>query len=153
LSRFLGTECFDGYLRTLDAFLRAGASLGTPIEMTVDSESEEAFGNLARPRPDESVLASYCSKLATLLAKLAADPERARFVSAVTEKIIIHCNGKEEDLGQLSVAISEGCPENVGEPLLRMIERELDKSNSRKRHRGSWSKEFSRSAIKHFKGK
>ena len=153
LSRFLGTECFDGYLRTLDAFLRAGASLGTPIEITVDSESEEAFGNLARPRPDESVLATYCIELATLLARLAADPERARFVSAVTEKIIFHCNGKEEDLGQLSMAISEGCPENVGVPLLRMIERELDKSNSRKRHRGSWSEEFSRSAIKHFRGK
>jgi len=50
------------------------------------------------------------------------------------------------------VAISEGHPENVGQPLLRVIERELDKSNSRKRHRGSWSEEVSRSAVKHFRG-
>jgi hypothetical protein len=137
----------------LDAFLRAGASLGIPIEITVDSESEKAFGNLARPRPNESILTTYCVKLATLLSRLAADPERARFVAAVIEKIIFHCNGKEEDLGQLSVAIAKGCPESVGEPLLRMIERELEKSNSRKRHRESWSEEFSRSAIKQFRGK
>ena len=149
LSKFLGTECFDGYLRTLDAFLRGGASLGVPIELATDSESEEAFGNLARPRPDESVLASYCTTLATLLARLAADAERARFVAAVTEKVIFHCN-KDEDLRQLSVAIPKGCPENISEPLLQIIERELEKSNSRKRHRESWSEELS---VKYFKSK
>ncbi|KAN0102071.1 hypothetical protein V8E51_012581 [Hyaloscypha variabilis] len=152
LSSFLGSECFDGYLRTLDAFLRAGASLGVPDERDIDGESGEAFGNLARVRRDESVLGGFCDELATLLARLAADPERARFVSAVTGRIIFHCNGQEEELRQLSVAISEGFPENFGEPLLRVIERELDKSNSRKRHRGSWSEEVSRSAVKHFRG-
>ncbi|KAI8258561.1 hypothetical protein K4K56_007022 [Colletotrichum sp. SAR 10_98] len=30
LSKFLGEECFEVYLRTLDSFLRAGASLGVP---------------------------------------------------------------------------------------------------------------------------
>jgi len=93
LSSFLGSECFDGYLRTLDAFLRAGASLGVPDERDVDAERGEAFGNLARVWKEESVLGTFCDELATLLAKLAAYPERARFVSAVTGSIIFHCNG------------------------------------------------------------
>ncbi|KAI0003491.1 hypothetical protein F4779DRAFT_97819 [Xylariaceae sp. FL0662B] len=63
-SRFLGEGCFDGYLRTLDAFFRAGASLGVPLASgAVDPDAEAAFGNLARSRPEESVLASHCAEL------------------------------------------------------------------------------------------
>ena len=151
LSKFLGAECFDGYLRTLDAFLRAGASLDVPTVKVADLESEAASGNLARPHPDESVLMSYCIKLKTLPAKLAADQERARFVSSVTEKLIFHRPRKEEDLGQLSLAISEGCPPHISEPLLRMVEFELGKQGTNKRHRESWGEGPSRSAVKHLR--
>lgn len=152
LSRFLGTECFDGYLRTLDAFLRAGANLSAPMVRVADPEGEAAFGNLARRRPDESVLTSYCIELKTLLATLAADAERARFVSSVTEKLIFHCSGKEEDLRQLSFAISEGCPQHIGEPLLRLVECELGKQGIYKRRRESWGEGSSGTIVKHFRG-
>ena len=89
LSKFLGEECFEGYLGTLDAFLRAGASLGVPdLAGTAGSGAEAAFGNLARRRPEESVLASFCTELKGLLARLVADPQRAMFVSSVAEKLI-----------------------------------------------------------------
>jgi len=151
LSRFLGVECFEGYLRALGSFLQAGASLGIPTEFT-SHDVKEAFGNLARPRPEESVLVSYCVELKTLLARLAADPERARFVSSVMEKLILQCSGKDEELGELEVAISEGCPLHIAVPLLRLIESERVKQSSRKRHRESWG-EFSGSTIKHFRDK
>lgn len=153
LSRFLGTECFEGYLRTLDAFLRAGASLDPPIVRVADPEGDVAFGNLARPRPDESLLTSYCIELKTLQVRLAADLERARFVSSVTEKLIFYCSSKGEDLEQLSLAISKGCPGHIGEPLLRLVECELGKQEAHKRRRDSCSEGSSGSSVKHFKGK
>jgi hypothetical protein len=153
LSRFLGTECFEGYLRTLDAFLRAGASLDAPIVRVTDPEGVTAFGNLARLRPDESLLTSYCIKLKTLQASLAAHVERARFVSSVTEKLIFYRSSKGEDLEQLSLAISEGCPEHIGEPLLRLVECELGKQGAHKRRRESRGEGSSVSSVKHFKGK
>jgi hypothetical protein len=139
LSIFLGEECFDGYLRTLDAFLRAGASLGVPSIAVTDQDAPAAGGTLARPRPEESVLISYCTSLKSLVATLAANPNRARFVSSVTEKIIFHCSGTGEDLDELSSAISEGCPRHVAELLLGVIRasRSRDQSETRKRHRGS----------------
>ncbi len=45
-----------------------------------------------------NVLTLFCAELGTLLPSLAADLERARFVSAVTEKLIFECARKEEDL-------------------------------------------------------
>lgn len=156
LSRFLGDECFSGYLRTLDAFLRAGASLGVPSIRVADPDAGPAFGTLARARPEESVLVSYCTELKSLLARLSADPERARFVSSVAKKLILHCSGREEDLRELSLAISEGCPGHVAEPLLRLIEDELElgrrRGGTQKRHRESWGDGPSGSGVKHFKG-
>ncbi|PNP56082.1 hypothetical protein THARTR1_03607 [Trichoderma harzianum] len=141
-SRFLGEECFDGYLRTLDAFFRAGASLGVPHNGTVDPDALAAFGNLARSHPEESVLASYCTELKGLMSKLAADPGRAKFLSSVTEKLIVHCSGEEEDLERLLLAISEGLPQYVAEPLLQVIDSKLEMStkrgDTRKRRRESW---------------
>ncbi|KAL3420312.1 hypothetical protein PVAG01_08811 [Phlyctema vagabunda] len=150
LSKFLGPECFDSYLRTMDAFLRAGASLTTPSIGLTDSESPSAFGNLARPRPDESLLTSYCTELKTLQAKLAADPGRAAFISSVTEKLILNCSSNEEDLVQLVEAISAGCPKHIRDPLLRLVECELRKQGSLKRRRESLG-EWSPGAVKHFR--
>jgi hypothetical protein len=150
LSRFLGNECFDGYLRTLDALLRFGASLGVP-SVEAKREGETACGNLARPRPEESILMSFCTELETLLPRLAADPKRASFVSAVTEKLVFKCAGNEESLGQLSVAVTKGFPAAVAKPLLLLVESELDNTKSRKRHRGSWGNEPSGSGIKHLR--
>ncbi|KEZ40804.1 Uncharacterized protein SAPIO_CDS8043 [Scedosporium apiospermum] len=126
LSKFLGEECFEDYLRTLDAFLRAGASLGVPdLTGTVDSDAEAAFGNLARRRPEESVLTSFCTELKGLLARLSADPRRAMFVSSVVEKLILHCSGREEDLRELQSAISIGCPAHIVTPLSQLIASKL----------------------------
>ncbi|KAI1420713.1 hypothetical protein F5Y12DRAFT_93360 [Xylaria sp. FL1777] len=140
-SRFLGEECFDGYLRTLDAFFRAGASLGVPRDEAVGPDVEVAFGNLARSRPEESVLASYCTELKGLMTRLAADPRRARFLSSVTEKLIINCSSREEDFERLSLAISENFPRHIAEPLLRLVDSELKTGNklegTRKRNRES----------------
>jgi hypothetical protein len=44
-------------------------------------------------------------------------------------------------LGQLSNAISKGCPEAVANQLLRPVESELDSSKNREWHRGSWGDE------------
>lgn len=138
LSRFLGEECFDGYLRTLDAFFRANASLGVPHAGVVDSDAEVAFGNLARSRPEESVLASYCTELKGLTTRLATDLKRARFLSAVTEKLIVYCSRSDEELLMLSLAISEGLPQDIAESLLRLVDSELEMSKkdecTRKRH-------------------
>ena len=87
-SRFLGEECFTGYLRTLDAFFRAGASLGVPHNGVVDPDAEAAFGNLARSRPEESVLASYCTELKGLMTRLAADPKRAQFLERIAKPVL-----------------------------------------------------------------
>ncbi|KAM6507918.1 hypothetical protein FSOLCH5_013117 [Fusarium solani] len=125
LSKFLGEECFEDYLGTLDAFLRAGASLGVPTDLA-GPDAEVAHGNLARRRPEESVLVSFCTELKGLLARLAADPQRASFVSSVLEKLIRHCSGREEDLRELKVAISQGCPATVAAPLLRLITSEME---------------------------
>ncbi|KAI5917475.1 hypothetical protein F4810DRAFT_704891 [Camillea tinctor] len=86
-SRLLGEECFDGYLRALDAFFRAGASLGVPYNRGIDLGSDYARGNLARSRPDESILASHCTEFNGLMTRLASDPGRARFLSSVVEKL------------------------------------------------------------------
>ncbi len=145
LSKFLGQECFEGYLRTLDAFLRAGASLDVPpgILAAADQDgADAAFGNLARDRPQEPVLVSYCTQLKALLAMLAADPERAKFVSSVTERLILHCLGRQEYLRDMSSAISAGCPQAVAEPLLALVDSELGKLDgkvaaTRKRRRES----------------
>ncbi|UKZ79924.1 hypothetical protein TrVFT333_007687 [Trichoderma virens FT-333] len=141
-SRFLGEECFVGYLRALDAFFRAGANLGVPPNGVVDPDAQAAFGNLARSRPEESVLASYCTELKALTTTLAADPGRARFLSSVTEKLIVSCSNKEEYLERLSLAISEDLPQYVAEPLLQLVDSKLEmgkkRGGSRKRHRESW---------------
>ena len=141
LSKFLGPECFDGYLRTLDAFLRAGASFGVPsIVGVADSEGgETAFGNLARSRPDESLLTSYCIELKTLQVRLATDPERRKFISTVTEMLIFHCSGKEE---------------YIGEPLLQPDpEIEIFRQMKHKRQQESWGEGSFGSPVKHFRGK
>ncbi|KAF4466114.1 small s [Fusarium albosuccineum] len=125
LSKFLGEECYKDYLLTLDAFLRQGASLGVPdLAGKSGSGAETAFGNLARRRPDESVLTSFCSELKGLQARLAVDPQRATFVSSVVEKLIRHCSGREEDQRELKAAISQGCPAHIASPLLRPIDSE-----------------------------
>lgn len=122
LSKFLGDECFEDYLRTLDAFLRAGASLGIPDFVVEEGPgAETAFGNLARRRPEESVLASFCAELKGLQARLAADPQRATFVSSVAEKLILHSSNRIEDLRELDLAVSQGCPDHVAAPLSRLI--------------------------------
>lgn len=114
LSKFLGEECFQDYLGTLEAFLRAGASLGVPdLAGRVGPDAQTAHGNLARRRPEESVLASFCTELKGLMARLAADPQRATFVSSVLEKLISYCSGREEDLKLLQSAISQGCPAHI----------------------------------------
>lgn len=159
LSQFLGSECFDGYLSTLDAFMRAGASLGTPVMLGLETSSrqngeaqdQDAFGNLARERSDESVLASYCTELETLLPRLTADPERAKFVQSALTALISHCSRQKDELQRISSAISKGCPEPVRQHLLSMIEDQLSTHDMIKRNRGSWDKELSNSAIKHLK--
>ncbi|KAK7453002.1 hypothetical protein Landi51_03997 [Colletotrichum acutatum] len=111
LSKFLGEECFEDYSRTLDAFLRAGASLGVPeLKRQDGSTVEAAFGNLARRHPEESILASFCNELKGLTARLAADPPRATFTMLVLEKLIQHCRSREGDLSELKSAILQGCP-------------------------------------------
>lgn len=155
-SRFLGEECFDGYLRTLDAFFRAGASLGVPHNGTVDPDALAAFGNLARSRPEESVLASYCTELKGLMSTLAADPGRARFLSSITEKLIMHCSGGDEDLERLSLAISEGLPKYVAEPLLQAVDSKIEtckkQGDTRKRRRESWGDSSYGGSVKQARG-
>ncbi|KAL7907897.1 hypothetical protein GGI35DRAFT_486861 [Trichoderma velutinum] len=155
-SRFLGEECFDGYLRTLDAFFRAGASLGVPHNETVDPGALAAFGNLARSIPGETVLASYCTELKGLISTLAADPGRARFLSAVTERLVAHCSGREEDFERLSSAISEGLPKYVAEPLLQVIDSKLEmckkRGDTRKRRRESWGDSSYGDGVKQVRG-
>lgn len=127
LSKFLGEECFADYLVTLDAFLRAGASLGVPDHsVTKDPGAEAAFGNLARRRPEESVLVSFCTELRGLVARLAADPQRATFVSSVAERLILHCSDSIEDLRELGSAISQGCPDHVAAPLSQLIKSKIE---------------------------
>ena len=151
LSRFLGTECFDSYLRTMDAFLRAGASLSAPIVDVTDTEGLMAFGNLARPRPDESLLASYCTELKTLQATLGSDPVRAGFISSVTEKLIINCSSNKEDLAKLAIAISASFSKHIKDLLLRLVECELAKQGSYKRRRESLNEESSDVITKHLR--
>ncbi|KAJ4856480.1 AAA ATPase domain-containing protein [Trichoderma breve] len=155
-SRFLGEECFEGYLRTLDAFFRAGATLGVPHNGAIDPDALAAFGNLARSNPEESVLASYCTELKGLMSKLAADPGRARFLSAVTEKLIVHCSGGDEDLKRLVLAISEGLPQYVAEPLLQVIDSKLEmrkkRGDTRKRRRESWGNSSYGDGVKQVRG-
>ncbi|KAJ0330123.1 hypothetical protein COL922a_012577 [Colletotrichum nupharicola] len=138
LSRFLGEECFEDYLRTLDTFLRAGARFGVPeINRLESPHVEPAFGNLARRRPEETVLASFCDELKGLMAKLTADPRRTNFIASVLEKVVLHCCGREEDLRELCLAISQGCPANVIVPLLQLVDSEssLSRECSSKRKR------------------
>jgi hypothetical protein len=155
-SRFLGEECFDGYLRTLDAFFRAGASLGVPHSGVIGPDAEAAFGNLARSRPEESVLDSYCIELNGLMATLAADPGRARFLSSVTERLIVHCSSREDDLERLSLAISEDLPQYIAEPLLRLVDSKLEMvkkpGGTRKRHRESWGDSSYGAGVKQARG-
>lgn len=155
-SRFLGEECFDGYLRTLDAFFRTGASLGIPPSGAIDADAPVAFGNLARTHPEESVLAAHCAELKGLMTRLAADPGRARFLSSVTEKLIVNSSGREDDLEKLSLAISENFPEYVADPLLRLVNSELDmckkQGGKRKRHRESSGDGSYGSSVKQVRG-
>lgn len=110
----------------MDAFLRVGASLGVPdLTSAAGSNTEAAFRNLARRRPEESVLASLCTELKGLLARLAADPRRAVFVSSVTERLILHCADREEDLRELKSSISLGCPANIAKPLSQLIDSKI----------------------------
>ncbi|KAI1410424.1 hypothetical protein F5Y13DRAFT_181356 [Hypoxylon sp. FL1857] len=156
VSRFLGEECFDGYLRTLDAFFRAGASLGVPQNGAIDPDAYAAFGNLARSCPEESVLASHCTELKGIMARLAADPRRAGFLSSVIEKLIMHGSGMEEDLELLSLAISEEFPQHIAEPLLQLLDSKLEMSKkrggTRKRPRESWGDGLHGATIKQIKG-
>ncbi|KAF3809711.1 hypothetical protein GCG54_00005252 [Colletotrichum gloeosporioides] len=138
LSKFLGEECFEDYLRTLDTFLRAGASLGVPeINRLESPHVEPAFGNLSRRRPEETVLASFCNELKGLTAKLAADSRRATFVASVLEKIILHCCGIEEDLRELRLAIGQSFPSHATASLLQLIDSEAsiprERASKRKR--------------------
>lgn len=158
LSHFLGTECYEGYLRTLGAFLRAGASLGIPMagearvgESNGEASEQEAFGNLARKNPEESVLATFCTQLAIVLPRLTADPDRARFVQSVVEELIGHCSGREGELRQLASAVSKGCPEPIRQRLQPKIEEELSRRAQIKRNRGSWDAELSATATRHKK--
>jgi hypothetical protein len=153
LSRFLGPECYDGYLRTLDAFMRADAALGLPPTMGVEFSSEAVVGNLARKHPDQSILTCYCNELQTLTARLAADPERARFISSVTEKLIRHCSGNKEYLEELSSAIAKAFPQSHVDSLLELIEPQKAVQGPRKRQRGSWGQENPGSSIKQLRGK
>ncbi|KAF4939588.1 hypothetical protein CGCF245_v003398 [Colletotrichum fructicola] len=160
LSKFLGEECFEDYLRTLDTFLRAGASLGVPEINRLESPNfEPAFGNLARRRPEETVLASFCNELKGLTAKLAADSRRATFVASVLEKVILHCCRREEDLEKLRLAISQGCPANVAVPLQQLIDSESSLSGERSSKRKRLPKQSEEASIesyviktKHLKG-
>ncbi|KAI1452404.1 hypothetical protein F4805DRAFT_447635 [Annulohypoxylon moriforme] len=155
-SRFLGEECFDGYLRTLDAFFREGASLGIPPNGAVGSDAETAFGNLARSHPEESILVSYCTEMKGLMTRLAADPGRARFLSSVTEKLIASCSGKEEDLERLALSISENFPQHITKPLSRLIDSELEmckkRGGTRKRPRESWGDGPYSASVKQVRG-
>ncbi|KAI1111900.1 hypothetical protein F5Y14DRAFT_463963 [Nemania sp. NC0429] len=140
-SRLLGEECFDGYMRTLDAFFRAGAGLGVPTTAASDGAAgpdvaEAAFGDLARSRPEESVLASYCGELRGLMARLAADPGQAQFLAAVAEKIIVNCSGSDEDLEMLSLAISEDFPQHVAGCLLGLTDSKQTIGTERKSWQG-----------------
>ncbi|KAK4082222.1 uncharacterized protein Triagg1_2034 [Trichoderma aggressivum f. europaeum] len=118
-----------------------GEDLGVPYNGTVDPDALAAFGNLARSNPEETVLASYCTELKGLMSKLAAGPGRAKFLASVTEKFVVHCSGGEEDLERLSLAILEGLPQYVAEPLLQVVDNKLEmgkkRGDTRKRRRGS----------------
>lgn len=132
LSKFLGEECFEDYPKTLDAFLRAGASLGVPELRRQDGSTvEAAFGNLARRHPEESILASFCNELKSLMARLTADPPRATFTMSVLEKLIQHCRGREGDLSELKSAILQGCPAHVSDSLAQMITSEMTRHPGR----------------------
>ncbi|CAK7201154.1 hypothetical protein SEUCBS139899_003856 [Sporothrix eucalyptigena] len=155
LSKFLGEECFEDYLTTLDDFLQAGASLGVPdFAGIVGPDAETAFGNLARRWLDESVLSSFCTLLSGLLAKLAADPHRAAFVSTVIKKLIRQCAGNEDNLRELASAVAQGCPADSAAPLLRRIASERvgrsEQALSRKRLQSNdGGGEASESRVKH----
>ena len=131
LSKFLGEECFEDYLATLDTFLRAGAKLGVPRNLVPDGavtdsgDWEVAVGDLVRRRPEESVLATFCGELRGLLARLVADPQRAVFVSSVVTMLILHCEGNKDDLRELGSAISRGCPAYIAAPLLQLVTSEM----------------------------
>lgn len=105
LSKFLGTECFKGYLEALDAFLEAGASLGVP---KAPPGGEEAFGNLARNQPGQTILASFCGELESLTVPLTGDPQRAEFVASVAQRLVPCCAGQHESLSLLRGAVSAG---------------------------------------------
>lgn len=155
-SRFLGDECFDGYLRRLDAFFGAGVSLGVPPSGVVDPDAPDAFGNLARSRPEQSVLASYGTELKGLMTRLAAEPGRARFVSSATQKLIVYCSSREEDLERLSLAITGGFPQHIAERLLRLVDSELEmgkkREGTRKRYRESWGDGSCSASVKQVRG-
>ncbi|KAH0429235.1 hypothetical protein CcaCcLH18_08587 [Colletotrichum camelliae] len=142
LSKFLSEECFEDYLRTLDTFLRAGASLGVPeINRLESPHVEPAFGNLARRRPEESVLGSFCDELKGLTARLAADVRRTNFVCSVLEKLVLHCSGRKADLRELRFAISRGCPANAIAPLSQLIDSEESLPRERPSKRKRLTKE------------
>lgn len=154
LSKFLGEECFQDYLGTLEAFLRAGASLGVPdLASRVGPDAQVAYGNLGRRRPEESVLASFCTELKGLMARLAADQQRATFVSSVLKKIILHCSGRVEDLKMLESAISQGCPAHIATALSQLIASELggpqEQDSKRKRPQDDLESETSVCRTKH----
>lgn len=159
VSQFLGNECFEGYLRTLAAFMRAGANLGIPTTegIAVSSESpeqadaQEAHGNLARAHPDEPVLTSYCREFELLLPRLTADLERTKFIQSVLTQLIVRCSGNDREIQQLSSAIYKGCPEHIRHELLSLIKQNSEQRGSTKRDRGSWDKEPPNSVIKHLR--
>ncbi len=144
LSGFLDEECFVYYLTTLGSFLRAGAKLGVPREFVTDEAETDsdvwavAVGNLARRQPGESVLATFCGELKGLSARLVADVKRAVFVSYVVEKLMLHCEGKREDLEMVVAAASQGIPRHVSAPMLASVAREMlgvrrDEGSTRRR--------------------
>ncbi|ETS86242.1 hypothetical protein PFICI_00070 [Pestalotiopsis fici W106-1] len=164
VSKFLGSECYEGYLRTLRAFLRAGATLGIPAyeetatksgdmgERNHGAQEEAAYGNLARDRPSELILTSFCTSLKGLFTSLSADPERTKFIQSVTAELISHCSGKREALEEISSTLSEGCPDQMMGALRSMIDGELMGVNrGLKRYRGSWDQDSLESAVKQSK--
>lgn len=135
LSKFLSTDCFKGYLMALEAFVKAGASVGIPKGCPGDLE---AFGNLARNNPQEAIIVAFCNELETLATPLSNDSKRAEFVVSVVENIVPLCDGDNEYLARLQVSVAQGLVGPVSYDLLRFIGRQKGdqlKQRTLKRHR------------------
>jgi len=155
LSKFLGHECFEGYIRTLRAFMTAGASLEAPTFKSGEEAEELAFGNLARKKPTESLVTSYCAEFKDKASSLAADPERATFIGSVFQSLLLRCVGDEEALTEASDAVRGGLPASIAAPLLSLAGRppkHVVPETLKRQHRESWGEGAGGSARRQFKG-